>query len=138
MTALCYCRCSTQKQRENLDRQVGRVLEYCAGRNWKAELFKEIASGLNDKRNKFQQLLRRIKDPDVLCVVAEYKDRLMRFGYETFAGYCENLGVQVVLIEQAVPKEFEQELAEDVTAMVASYSGRLYGRRGGKRVRKNA
>ncbi len=32
----------------------------------------------------------------------------------------------------AVYKEFEQEFAEDIVALIASYSARLYGRRGGR------
>jgi excisionase family DNA binding protein len=131
--ALAYCRCSTNKQVENLERQVGRVLEYCAKQKWKVELFKEIASGLNDKRQQLHRLMRRLGDADVLCVVAEYKDRIARFGYGMFVSYCERLGVKVVLVEQSEGKDFEQEFAEDIVSLVASYSGRLYGRRGGRK-----
>jgi len=34
------------------------------------------------------------------------------------------------------PKEFEQEFAEDVIALVTSFSARLYGRRGGRKTKK--
>jgi len=137
--ALAYCRCSTQKQSEDLERQVGRVLEYCTSNGWKIELFKEIASGLNDKRPQFKKLLRRLSSPDILCVVVEYKDRIARFGYETFVTYCDTLGVQVIVMEQSDSKEFEQEFAEDIISIVASYSGKLYGRRGGrKKAKKDA
>jgi predicted site-specific integrase-resolvase len=43
------------------------------------------------------------------------------------------LGVDVVVLEDATPKEFEQEFADDIIALVASYSGRMYGRRGGRK-----
>lgn len=130
---LAYCRCSTHKQEENLERQVGRVLEHCAKQGWQVELFKEIGSGLNDNRAQFKRLLTRVADGDVAHVVVEFKDRLARFGFETFVIYCRNLGVDVVVLEDAAPKEFEQEFADDIISLVASYSGRMYGRRGGRK-----
>lgn len=45
----------------------------------------------------------------------------------------EASGVDVVVLEDAEPKEFEQEFAQDVVALIASFSARLYGRRGGRK-----
>lgn len=131
---LAYCRVSTQKQSDNLERQVGRVLEFCNKNKWRdVELFKDVGSGLNDNRKQFRSLIKRISSPDIERVVVEYKDRLTRFGFETFSTYCENLGVEVITIEDSEEKEFEQEFADDIISLVASYSGRLYGRRGGRK-----
>ena len=133
-TVTCvYARCSTQKQTENLERQVGRLLEHCALQGWKPELFKDIGSGLNDNRKQFKQMLRRVSEPDMARVVVEYKDRLCRYGFSVFEEYCNGLGVEVVVLKEAESKEFEQEFAEDVVALIASFSARLYGRRGGRR-----
>jgi predicted site-specific integrase-resolvase len=74
-----------------------------------------------------------VSDPTVARVVVEYKDRLTRFGFDTFEVYCRNFGVDVVVLEETVSKEFEQEFAEDIISLVASYSGRLYGKRGGRK-----
>jgi len=130
---LVYCRCSTHKQEENLERQVGRVLEHCAKQGWQVELFKEIGSGLNDNRAQLKRLLARVAADDVARVVVEFKDRLARFGFETFVIYCRNLGVDVTVLEDSAPKEFEQEFADDIISLVASYSGRMYGWRGGRK-----
>lgn len=127
---LAYCRCSTQKQQENLERQVGRVLEYCNVNKWQTELFKDIGSGLNENRRFFKKLLKRIKDKDVKRVVVEYKDRLARYGFETFKSYCDSHDVELVVIKDSEKKEFEQELVDDIISLVTSYSARLYGRRG--------
>ena len=43
---LAYCRCSTKKQEENLERQVGRVLEYCYLNKFETELYKDKLSSL--------------------------------------------------------------------------------------------
>lgn len=135
-TALVYARCSTQKQSENLERQVGRLLEYATGKYPQVELFKDIGSGLNENRRGFKKMLRRLTDSDVVAVVVEYKDRLSRYGFDTFKGYCESLGVGVVVLQEKDSVEFEQEFAEDIVALIASYSARLYGRRGGKKCKE--
>jgi len=132
-TTIVYARCSTKKQQENLERQVGRLLEHCAGQGWKPELFKDIGSGLNDNRKAFKKMLRRVSEPDVVRVVVEYKDRLCRYGFSVFQEYCLGLGVDVVILQEAESREFEQEFAEDVVALIASFSARLYGRRGGRK-----
>lgn len=39
---LAYCRVSSRDQADNLERQVGRVLQHCATQNWKVELYKVL------------------------------------------------------------------------------------------------
>jgi putative resolvase len=129
---LAYCRVSTSKQKENLERQVGRVLEKCSKEGWKTEVYKDIGSGLNENRKEFRRLLKRISDREIKRVVIEYKDRITRFGFGTFVAHCNSFGVEVVVLEDTEKKAFEQELAEDMISLITSYSARLYGRRGGK------
>jgi putative resolvase len=135
--SIVYCRCSTHKQEENLERQVGRLLEHCAKSDWKPELYKDIGSGLNENRRQFKKMLKRIANDDVARVVIEYKDRIARYGFETFKSYCEGYGVEVVVLKDAEKKEFEEKMVEDIIALIASYSAKLYGRRGGRKKKEN-
>jgi len=135
---LVYARCSTQKQTENLERQVGRLLEYANQTGMSVELYKDIGSGLNEKRKQFKKLLKRLPDNDVACVTVEYKDRISRYGFDTFKSFCESLGVNVNILQEKESKEFEQEFSEDIVALIASYSARLYGRRGGRKRAKKS
>lgn len=130
---LVYARCSTHKQTDNLERQIGRLLEYAATLPYKVELYKDIGSGLNENRSQFKKLLKRLGEPDVYGVLVEYKDRICRYGFQTFKSYCDVIGVSVEVMLDNEPKEFEQEFAEDVIAIVTSFSARLYGRRGGRK-----
>lgn len=132
-TTLVYARCSTHKQKENLDRQVARLLEYAVTLGDTIELYKDIGSGLNENRLQFQRMLKRLGDPEVKKVLVEYKDRLCRYGFSTFKAYCQTLGIVVEVLEEKESVEFDQEFAEDIVALVASYSARLYGRRGGRK-----
>lgn len=50
-----YCRVSSneQKQKGDLDRQKGRMLDYCVSKKYKVEhIFDEVGSGMSDKRTK--------------------------------------------------------------------------------------
>jgi len=132
IVTLAYCRCSTLKQKDNLERQTGRVLEYCYKNKWQVELYKDIGSGLNENRQDFKKLIKRISVGDVKRIIIEYKNRLSRYGFDTFKSYCDTYKVDIVVIEDNEKKIFEQELAEDIVALVTSYSARLYGRRGGR------
>lgn len=130
---LVYCRVSTRKQEDNLERQVGRLLEHSLSQGWDVELYKEIGSGLNESRKQLKKLMKRVSDPDVCRVLIEYKDRLSRFGFSLFTDHCLAFGVEVLVLEDSDDKPFEQELAEDIISLVASFSARLYGKRGGKK-----
>lgn len=61
-----------------------------------------------------------------------------RYGFDTFKSFCESLGVTVNVLQEKESKEFEQEFSEDIVALIASYSARLYGRRGGRKRAKKS
>ncbi len=68
-----YARVSEASPRENLDRQVERLTQYCTTRGYHvAQVVKEIASGVNDSRPKWLALL---KDSSLTRLVVEHKDR---------------------------------------------------------------
>src|SRR5690606_32046057 len=118
---------------ENLERQVGRVLEHCYTNKWDVELYKDIGSGLNENRREFKKLLKRVADNDVARVVVEYKDRIARYGFETFVALCKNFGVEVLVLKDKEEQTFEEEMLDDIISLVTSYSARIYGKRGGKK-----
>jgi predicted site-specific integrase-resolvase len=108
-------------------------LEKCSKEEWHTELIKDIGSGLDENRKGFKKLIKMVSDGKVKRIVVEYKDRLMRFGLDTFLSYCSKFGTEVLILQDQKEKAFEEELAEDMVALVTSYSARLYGRRGGRK-----
>jgi putative resolvase len=83
----------------------------------------EIGSGLNGKRKK---LLRILRDPRVVRMVVEHRDRLARFGFDWLEAAMAASGRHVVVIEEG---EATDDLAQDVLEILTSACGRLYGRR---------
>ena len=65
-------------------------------------------------------------------MVAAYKDRLTRFGFTYLKELFEAYGVRVIVAFQEEPKDYYQELVEDLIAIVTSFAGRIYGKRSHK------
>ncbi|NEO75624.1 MAG: IS607 family transposase [Moorea sp. SIO4G3] len=75
---ICYCRVSTNFQRDDLDR----LLAYLHSLFPDAEIIFDIGSGLNYKRKGLRTILERIVLGDKLTIVVACRDRLIRFGFE--------------------------------------------------------
>ncbi|MCQ6278649.1 recombinase family protein [Bacillus sp. EB600] len=89
------------------------------------------------KREKgIKTLLSIIEKEPIQYLLVEYKDSLARFGYNYLETYCKSHGVEMITIEQQEKKELNEEMVEDLISIMTSFSARLYGRRGSKKVKK--
>ena len=126
-----YARVSSNKQAlsGDLDRQVLFLIEQVSDLQ-KPVILKEVGSGLNDKRPKLMKLMEDVMDGKVNNVYVTYKDRLTRFGYHYLEKIFHHYGVRIVVVKDMERiKSMEQELAEDLMSLIASFSGKLYGLR---------
>ncbi|AEF93904.1 Resolvase domain protein [Desulfotomaculum nigrificans CO-1-SRB] len=134
-----YARVSTKKQADagNLDRQMERLRQYARERkfNVKAELT-DVASGLNQKRRGLTNVLKLAERGEYKKLIIEYPDRLARFGYSYIERHLRYCGVEIVAIAEKEPEDAQSELVRDLLAIVTSFSARLYGASGGKKVRQ--
>jgi predicted site-specific integrase-resolvase len=128
-----YSRVSSheQKQKGDLDRQVVKVIEYAAGKNLRNPIIlKEVGSGLNDNRKQIQRLIRLVLQGKVGRVFVNYRDRLTRFGYHYLETVCIENGVEIHIVsDETTEKSVQDEMVEDMMALIASFSGKLYGMR---------
>lgn len=133
-----YCRVSTKKQQEmgNLIRQKERLTQYCNERQYNIiHTFEEVASGLNDKRRELIKMLRRLSEIDTIIV--EYPDRLARFGLNYLKEFCKSLNVNIEVIEEKAKLEPNEEMVNDLISVVTCFSARMYGARGGRKIKKD-
>lgn len=94
-------------------------------RNWdKNGKLKYNKKGLN-------QLIDMITNSEVNKIVALYKDRLIRFGYELIENLCEKYGTTIEIIDNTEKTE-EQELVEDLIQIVTVFSCRIQGKKANK------
>lgn len=130
-----YCRVSTKKQQDagNLQRQKERLIGYCYDKDYKvSDVFQEVASGINEKRKELNRMMKRLNEVDK--IVIEYPDRLARFGFRYLENHSCQMGVEIEVMEDNDSKEPDQETVEDLIAIITSFSARLYGTIGGRKV----
>ena len=126
-----YARVSSneQNQKGDLDRQSQRLSEYCAKKGLLVTyIIKDVGSGLNDNRSGFNKLTELIIQKKVNKLVVEHKDRLTRFQFNFIKKMFESYGCEVVVIND-IDVSSEEELATDIISLMASFSGKFYGRR---------
>jgi excisionase family DNA binding protein len=135
--AVVYARVSTKKQQDagNLSRQKERLLAYCAeNRLGVVDTIEDTASGMNEGRRGLKKLFKLARRGKIDAVVVEYKDRLARFGFEYLREALSSYGVKIIVVEENESKSPNEELVEDLIAIVTSFSARLYGKRGSKKI----
>lgn len=135
-----YARVSSQKQKTSgdLDRQSQRLSEYCSKHNLYVEyIIKDCGSGLNDKRSGFIQLTNLIIGRKINKVIIEHKDRLTRFQYSFIKKMYNIFGCEIIAVDDKEDVSDAEELTRDLMALLASFSGKYYGRRSMEHKRKN-
>lgn len=134
-----YARVSSheQKQKGDLDRQKGRLLEYCIKDKYEVKhIFEEVGSGMSDTRAKLNRLCDIAEKKEVSKLIVEHKDRLTRFNYRLYERYFKSHGVEIIFIDETLPKSYEAELVEDIMSLVASSSSKIYGKRSAENRKK--
>ena len=126
-----YCRVSSNKQKDDLERQIENVKTYMIARGYQFDIIQDIGSGINYNKKGLTQLIDRITNGEIDKVVILYKDRLIRFGYELIENLCNKYGTEIEIIDNTEKTE-EQELVEDLIQIVTVFSCRLHGKRGNK------
>ncbi len=123
-----YARVASHDQKADTARQLQRLRDYAAARGYRVtrEVI-EIASGLNDNRPRFSQLL---SDSSIGVILVEHKDRATRFGYNYIALLLESQGRRIEVINETDTRD---ELVDDFVALITSMAARIYGRRQSRR-----
>ncbi|MBR8830606.1 MAG: hypothetical protein N5P05_003863 [Chroococcopsis gigantea SAG 12.99] len=125
-----YGRVSTPDKKDDLSRQIGVLELYCRQQGYEQiYTLKDIGSGLNYKKRGLLKLIELLQRNEVERLIITDKDRLLRFGSELVFALCENNGAEVTILNKPVQLEPEQELVEDVLAVITVMSARLYGKR---------
>lgn len=122
-----YCRVSSAGQKDDLASQVTAMQTYClAGAIPVDHWIEEIGGGMNFKRKHFLALVDRIQRGEIQKLLIAHKDRLMRFGFDFFSHIAGENGCEIVVVNQESLSP-QQEMVEDLMAIVHTFSCRLYG-----------
>lgn len=123
---IIYARVSSQHQKGDLKRQIEDLKLHYPDH----KVIKDIASGLNWKRQGLCSLLEQCYEGLVSEVVVAYKDRLCRFGLELLEWLFKKCSVRLVIHNQVeIPLTPTTELAEDLLAVANYFVAKNNGQR---------
>ncbi|KZL90446.1 IS607 family transposase [Clostridium magnum] len=126
-----YCRVSSNKQKDDLERQIENVKTYMIAKAYSFDIISDIGSGINYNKKGLNQLVELITTSQVEKIVILYKDRLLRFGFELIENLCNQFNTTIEIIDNTEKTE-EQELVEDLIQIVTAFSCRLQCKRANK------
>lgn len=95
-----------------------------------ARVYKDKASGLNEKRSGLQSLILNAGKHNYTTIAVTQKDRLTRFGFTYLEQLFTTYNVEIVVLGEETAKALPEELLQDFMSLVASFSGKFYRLRG--------
>lgn len=126
---IVYCRVSSKNQKNDLVGQVKAMEIFCLGRGLEISMvYEEISGGMNFNRKIFLSIIDMIEQGLIRTLVVAHKDRLVRFGFNFFDWFAQKHGCTIIVAGQQHLSP-QQEMVEDLMAIVHSFSSRLYGLR---------
>ena len=124
-----YARVSSSENKENLEKQKQRLLDYSAAKGYTVvNVVTEVGSGLNDSRPKLEKL---ITDKNIDIIIVEHKDRFARFGINYIEKLLEMQGRSIEVIN--LQSNDRDDLIQDFVSIITYFTARLYGLRRNKR-----
>ena len=125
-----YSRVSTYKQKEDLERQTKRIIDYCIANNVKIEfVYSDISSGINFDRQNFSKLLDLVFDNQIDTIYTIYitnKDRLTRLSFITIKAIFNKFATTIHVIDD---KSDHEELFDEIISIMHYFSTKEYSNR---------
>jgi putative transposase len=133
---ILYARVSSLGQKDDLERPKERLQRAFPG----AETHTDIRSGLKVDRPGFLAVLKAVQERRVSRVMVTDEDRLARVGADRLRQVFAACGTTLEVLDGTPNASPESELANDLIAIIPSFSARLYGLRSrkAKRLRSEA
>ena len=135
---IVYSRVSGVAQKPDLANQNKALETYCKQHAITVdEWLSDLGSGLNYKRKQFNRLMELVELGQVRRIVIAHKDRLVRFGYGYFEAFCQRHNTEIIVMNGETMSP-EQELVQDLIAIITVFGARLHGLRSYKKAIKDA
>lgn len=123
---ICYCRVSSNKQKEDLERQI----KFMKDKFPTHTIIQDIGSGLNYKRKGLQELMEKAINGEIEELVIAYKDRLTRFGYEMIEWLISKYSNgKIIVINKNEEETPVEELTKDIVSIMNVYVAKVNGLR---------
>ena len=128
-----YARVSTPKQKTDLNNQIKFLRQYLVSKGLNPEyVYSDIASGMNEDRKGLNEMMSDIISGKISKVVISHKDRLTRFGFGYLKTIFSRYNTEIEIVNLEDEKSFQDELSEDLIAIIHHFSMKFHGKRKNK------
>lgn len=125
-----YGRVSNTKQKTDLETQLQTLIQYANNNGHKIDkTIQDIASGMNENRTGFNELLDLIISYKINIVFITFKDRLTRFGFDYLQKWFSLYNTKIIVINDDSVNNFDQELTQDLISIIHHFSMKMYSNR---------
>jgi len=123
---ICYCRVSSSKQKEDLNRQIKTMTdEYPT-----YELITDIGSSLNLNREGLKRIIDYAIKGEIEILVVAFKDRLARFGFDLIERLINEYSEGIIKIEDKTEEKTPlDEMTKDIISIMNIYVAKMNGLR---------
>ena len=128
LNVIGYARVSSEKQLDDLERQVDNIKEYLSNKYETFDIITDVGSGINYNKPGLLKLIEKINKKEVDLIVVLYKDRLLRFGFELVEYFAKLNNVNIEVLDK-IDKTQDQELVEDLVQIITVFSCKIQGKR---------
>lgn len=131
LQGIIYARVSSQKQKKSGDLQ--RQIQIFQNEYPEYKVIQNVGSGLNYKRKGLETILELVMQGLVRRIVVTHKDRLCRYGSELLELIFKKFNTQLVVHRKDDDFHgYEEELSDDILAIVNFFSAKHNGLRAAK------
>lgn len=125
-----YARVSNTKQKNDLEHQKQLLRQYMVSNGIMVDdEYCDIASGMNENRKEFNQLMTSCIKGEIQKIFITYKDRLTRFGFGYIEHMLKQFDVEIVVVNATKEEDFQTELTQDLVSVIHHFSMKLYSNR---------
>lgn len=125
-----YARVSTNKQKSQLQNQINKLTNYTTNNNILiGNIYKDISTGMSLNRKEFNLLLDEVLKYKIDTIFITNHDRLCRTSFKTIQDLFTKYGTSIVSINDNFNRTEEEELLEELIAILHTFSMKTYSKR---------
>ena len=123
---ICYCRVSSNKQKEDLQRQISYMKEKYPD----YEIVKDIGSSLNFNRKGLNKIIELAISGELEELLITYKDRLCRIGYDLIENIIKKYSNgKITIVNKEEEETRTEEVTKDIISIMNIYVAKINGLR---------
>lgn len=132
-----YARVSTQKQKNDLKKQVQTLRNFANEKGIIVNhVYEDVASGLNYDRGGFQNMVNDIINHQIKIVVISHKDRLTRVSFDMWKQLFKQFHCELIVANEDEKKDddSDNEIFSDLISLLHCFAMKMYSSRRKKKI----